>query len=470
MTRLIQFVLCCIVSSAACAQLTETTIVINRVSAPPSSASGWTDIAVSCPNGLIALSGGVIADSSAIEITTSAPSFVDASLFSQPDGPHAAATGWYASVKNFDSGAHPVALSVLCSSLPRVVVSISSAMVSAGTSAQPGIGSLIAQCPSNYSAIGGGVDLHLPATMYVAALSPTFGLQYLADRPVGAGGAPTGWNANARNEGAASLMKVAAVCTPSSGISSVITAPFFVGPGAAAGMSASCPAGTLALSGGLDSPDYTKTAAVASTPLLSGNPSLPIDRAAGSYTSATGWYGIYFNYGPGSATVRVAAVCAALNTTDTVVYEFFNSGLKHYFRTANAAEAAAIDNGAAGPNWVRTGDNFFAFIAGSTAQGTDVCRFYAPSQNSHFFTAFASECASLKAPSSGWNYEGLSFRILLPNGASCVAGTKPVYRLYNNRFAANDSNHRFTTDFANVGPMQSQGWTYEGVAFCALVL
>ena len=56
-------------------------------------------------------------------------------------------------------------------------------MVSSGSNAQPGIGSLIAQCPSNYSAIGGGVDLHLPATMYVAAMSPTFGDRSLPPKP-----------------------------------------------------------------------------------------------------------------------------------------------------------------------------------------------------------------------------------------------------------------------------------------------
>ena len=51
-----------------------------------------------------------------------------------------------------------------------------------------------------------------------------------------------------------------------------------------------------------------------------------------------------------------------------------------------------------------------------------------------------------------------------------VTGSQPVYRLYNNRAQFNDTNHRFTTDFENVAPLQRAGWTYEGVAFCALVL
>ena len=470
MNRILYFLACCVMSSVACAQLTDTTIVTTRISALPSLSTGWTDIAIDCPAGLIALSGGVSSDSLLVQVSTSAPSFVEASLYTQPDGLRGAATGWYASVRNLDSVAHPVVLVAVCGLLPKTIVSVASAMVSASTPGGPGIGSLIAQCPANYSAIGGGVDAHLPATMIVGSSSPTFGSQYLADRPVGQGGAPTGWNGNVRNEGPTGTMKVAAICTPSSGISTVISPSFFAAANSAAGTSATCPAGTLALSGGLDSPNYTTTIITATTPLLNGTNPLPIDRPAGTYTSGTGWYGIYFNYGPGSATARVAAVCAALNPTYQVVYEFFNGGLKHYFRTASVAEAAAIDNGAAGPNWIRTGDNFYATIAGSTSPGSDVCRFYSPRSNSHFYTAFASECASLKAANSGWNYEGFSFRIPLPNLNSCVPGTKPVYRLYNNRFQFNDTNHRFTTDFANVAPLQQQGWTYEGVAFCALSL
>jgi hypothetical protein len=42
-----------------------------------------------------------------------------------------------------------------------------------------------------------------------------------------------------------------------------------------------------------------------------------------------------------------------------------------------------------------------------------------------------------------------------------------VHRIYNNRFAFNDSNHRFTTRLQEVAPMQALGWRYEGVAFCA---
>jgi len=61
----------------------------------------------------------------------------------------------------------------------------------------------------------------------------------------------------------------------------------------------------------------------------------------------------------------------------------------------------------------------------------------------------------------------LSFNIRLPDGSNCPSGTVAVYRLYNNRFAFNDSNHRFTSRFPEIALLEAQGWHYEGVAFCA---
>jgi hypothetical protein len=148
---------------------------------------------------------------------------------------------------------------------------------------------------------------------------------------------------------------------------------------------------------------------------------------------------------------RIAAVLAMTvpgigmaQVVNTTVFEFYNTGLQHYFRTAEVAEALAIDGGAAGPGWQRTGLDFTAFVAGA-GPGNDVCRFYNPVANTHFYTADPDECTQVKLPDSGWRYEGLSFRIRLPSAGACAAGTIPVYRNYNNRFAFNDSNHRFTT-------------------------
>ena len=49
----------------------------------------------------------------------------------------------------------------------------------------------------------------------------------------------------------------------------------------------------------------------------------------------------------------------------------------------------------------------------------------------------------------------------------CGAG-RVVYRLYNNRFAQNDSNHRYVADLALYQSLQAQGWKGEGAQLCVL--
>lgn len=159
-------------------------------------------------------------------------------------------------------------------------------------------------------------------------------------------------------------------------------------------------------------------------------------------------------------------------STGAEVVEFFHTSLIHFFITANAAEATAIDNGSAGAGWIRTGNTFKS--GGSNA----VCRFYGsqtPGPNSHFYTADANECASLKQIQAStpdnqkrWNYEGLDFVTSIPVNGTCAAGTKPVYRAYNNGFSRGmDSNHRITTDLAAIQEVVNLGWINEGVVMCA---
>lgn len=150
------------------------------------------------------------------------------------------------------------------------------------------------------------------------------------------------------------------------------------------------------------------------------------------------------------------------------VVEFYNQTLKHYFRTAEAAEVTAILNGAAGPGWVRTNEDFLAWTAAGLkpANARAVCRFYAPGPNSHFYTSDPAECAQVKLD-PGWRYEGVSFFAGDPPANSqCALGLIPLYRVYNNRFAFNDSNHRFTTSFATYQQMLAQGWVGEHAVMC----
>ncbi|MBK8741959.1 MAG: hypothetical protein IPM02_21710 [Betaproteobacteria bacterium] len=156
------------------------------------------------------------------------------------------------------------------------------------------------------------------------------------------------------------------------------------------------------------------------------------------------------------------------------VIEFYNSGLDHYFITADAAEAAAVDGGAAGLGWVRTGHTW-------KSGGPDrVCRFYGSPEinpatglrrgpNSHFYTISADECEAVKQD-PGWRFESYDFsgwpKVI---DGSCPVGTVAVKRVYNGRFAQNDSNHRYTTDDGVYNQMVTAGWTGEGSVFCAVL-
>lgn len=158
----------------------------------------------------------------------------------------------------------------------------------------------------------------------------------------------------------------------------------------------------------------------------------------------------------------------------TPVIEFHNTQLNHYFITADPNEAAAIDGGAAGPGWTRTGE---AFKSGGPNR---VCRFYGSPDidpvsgtrrgpNSHVYTIDADECAAIRMD-AGWRFESYDFNGWnVPAGGICPAGTIAVKRAYNRRFAENDSNHRYTTSNAIYDQMVASGWAGEGTVFCAAV-
>ena len=152
------------------------------------------------------------------------------------------------------------------------------------------------------------------------------------------------------------------------------------------------------------------------------------------------------------------------------VMEFVNDSTGHYFITANGEEMSAVLQGRAGAGWRRTGYNFtfrtFPEYPPDIPRA-DVCRFYAPSVNSHFYTANPAECATLRNVDLGWFYEGIAFRAVVPSGGACAAGFQPVYRLYNNRWMFKDSNHRFTSDDRVRRRHVASGWSDEGIAFCS---
>ena len=150
-----------------------------------------------------------------------------------------------------------------------------------------------------------------------------------------------------------------------------------------------------------------------------------------------------------------------------VAKEFHNTALDHYFVSAYQPEIDAVASGADGP-WVATGQVFNVF--GPPQSNTnDVCRFYAPGPNSHFFTAIPSECAQVKAGVYGpWIYEGIAFQMVPADAqGNCPQGYLGVNRAYNMGYLHNDSNHRFSTSDSTMRDMVGQGWNYEGTVMCA---
>jgi hypothetical protein len=158
----------------------------------------------------------------------------------------------------------------------------------------------------------------------------------------------------------------------------------------------------------------------------------------------------------------------------TIAVEYYYSAWNFYFLTAGPAEIAALDGGAFGGAWQRTGQQFNVYpLAGAPASSSTVFRFFstifAP-KSSHFYTANVAEYNAL-VNGVGWQLEGPVFSTPLPAlDGTCPAGSIPIYRMYNNGMGG-APNHRFTTDINVRTQMLAAGWIAEGygigVTFCS---
>ena len=170
----------------------------------------------------------------------------------------------------------------------------------------------------------------------------------------------------------------------------------------------------------------------------------------------------------GLALLLTAAQSAAAEPTAQVV-EFHNAALNHYFVTAFPEEAAALDAGTPVAGWTRTGVAWKAWkSAGDGATAVPVCRFHGTpgvGPNSHFYTADAAECASVRQ-NPDWTFEGIAFHVDVPKGGACGAGTTPVYRSFYQGATVAQSNHRFLTDLTMHQNMAGSS-ILEGAAMCA---
>jgi len=166
------------------------------------------------------------------------------------------------------------------------------------------------------------------------------------------------------------------------------------------------------------------------------------------------------------------------------VIEFHNPALDHYFVTADPGEIAALDGGALGGAWKRTGNNFTGWeIATAPAGAVPVCRFFGTDQyradgsrigpNSHFYTADAAECELTRTGFTSvagngntypaWTFEANAFAVEPRASTLCAGGTRTLHRAYNNG-ARGDPNHRYATNLALLESMP--GWVVEGAVMC----
>lgn len=157
-------------------------------------------------------------------------------------------------------------------------------------------------------------------------------------------------------------------------------------------------------------------------------------------------------------------------TSDKTVIEYFSRVANRYFMTGRVNEQAQLD--AMPASFTRTGMRFSAKsgLYRDIAE-TAVCRFYAAPEsggsNTHFYGT-GEVCPALNTV-KGLSFEGFDFAALAPSSAgSCdnAAANKPVWRLYNDKFATNESNHRYVVSETTRSKMRNQGWIDEGVAFC----
>ena len=155
------------------------------------------------------------------------------------------------------------------------------------------------------------------------------------------------------------------------------------------------------------------------------------------------------------------------------VLEFYNTELDHYFISGSQLEYDIITQGRAGAGWILTGEAFKGWEqmpADTFFAASPVCRFYGAivgGPNSHFYSANPAECELVKR-SSGWYYEGIAFYVRPgARDVRCPDGYLAVNRAYNNGFARNDSNHRYSTSDSTMRDMERLGWTYEGTAMCS---
>jgi hypothetical protein len=160
--------------------------------------------------------------------------------------------------------------------------------------------------------------------------------------------------------------------------------------------------------------------------------------------------------------------------SEVFVRELYNTNINHYYITGDAYEANQILDFPGTSFWELSGQGFKAWPLQPTdpalAGVTPVCRFDLRGHYNSmaFFTNSASDCSSLKAANSGWDFAGTPF-YMQPVDAfqRCPDGYIGVNRAYNQGFAHFDSNHRYSTSDSTMHDLEREGWLYEATVMCS---
>jgi hypothetical protein len=147
--------------------------------------------------------------------------------------------------------------------------------------------------------------------------------------------------------------------------------------------------------------------------------------------------------------------------TQTAV-EYYYAAWDYYFVTSFPDEIAILD----GAHSVVFGNapGNVQRLTGPTGGALATCRFFSTNfapKSSHFYTPFATECATVQA-NRDWQFESIAFYLQLPNAAGvCPVGTTVLYRLYNNGMGARQIT-AISISLATFNLMRAAGWIFEG--------
>lgn len=266
---------------------------------------------VLCPDGSVALGGGLDpANVLTMRLTSNAPAFGPENtdrLMNSANGTLPAPTAWQSSARNDEAFAQSFKVAAICSADTTVTTEVAAAFVDSGSNA-----TLRVLCPEGSVAIGGGVDTGNIYFVTVNAQGPVFGAapgNTIADRAIGTGPAPRGWEATVRTEGADQAFKVAAICsTELTAVTQIgsfpLPADYF------GGTRLQCPEGMIATGGGMLPASPTAARETADAPAFGVE---PFDRlftqSVGETQAPVGWQGDIVNENVAVSSARIGVVC-----------------------------------------------------------------------------------------------------------------------------------------------------------------